>query len=130
MRKTTSPTWRDFSLSFNMHPVTGDLVVLTDARAILQSIRNLIMTSWGEFLMEPDIYGVGNDLVFSLNSTLARNQLQSRITDTITKYETRAELSTVTVTARDDHTLYVYVEFYTLNNSTPVSDTIHLTRLR
>ena len=38
----------DISLAFTPSPVTGDLTVITNERAINQSIRNIIMTAPGE----------------------------------------------------------------------------------
>ena len=39
-----SRTFKDISLSFDPHPVTKDLPVLTNERAIVRSIRNLVQT--------------------------------------------------------------------------------------
>ena len=39
-----SRAFKDISLSFSPHPVTKDLPVLTDERAIIRSVRNLVET--------------------------------------------------------------------------------------
>lgn len=127
---TKQPHYRDFSLDFSRHPVTGDLVTKNDASAILQSIKNLVLTSYGEILMEPNIYGGVGELLFSLNNNLQLNTLRKKITETITNHEPRVELEKVVVGSTDIHTISVYVEFYILNQPDPIKDVIHLNRLR
>ena len=39
-----SRAFKDISLSFTPHPVTKDLPVLTNERAIVRSVRNLVET--------------------------------------------------------------------------------------
>ena len=39
-----SRAFKDISLSFDPHPVTKDLPVLTNERAIVRSVRNLVET--------------------------------------------------------------------------------------
>ena len=39
-----SRSFKDISLSFDPHPVTKDLSVLTNERAIIRSVRNLVET--------------------------------------------------------------------------------------
>ncbi len=43
-----SRSFKDISLSFKPHPVTGDLPVLKNERAINASIRNIVQTIPGE----------------------------------------------------------------------------------
>jgi len=42
--KRVSKPFKDLSLSFDPHPVTKDLPVLTNERAIIRSVRNLVET--------------------------------------------------------------------------------------
>ena len=42
--KRTSQAFKDISLSFTPHPVTKDLTVLNNERAIVRSVRNLVET--------------------------------------------------------------------------------------
>ena len=39
-----SRAFKDISLSFSPHPVTKDLPVLTNERAVVRSVRNLVET--------------------------------------------------------------------------------------
>jgi len=40
----TSQSFKDISLSFKPHPVTKDLPILKNERAIVRSVRNLVET--------------------------------------------------------------------------------------
>ena len=44
----SSRIYKDISLSFSKHPVTGDIAKLSDADAVKRSVRNLINTNFYE----------------------------------------------------------------------------------
>ena len=48
-----SRAFKDISLSFSPHPVTKDLPVLTNERAIVRSVRNLVETIPTERFFNP-----------------------------------------------------------------------------
>ena len=48
-----SRAFKDISLSFSPHPVTKDLPVLTNERAIVRSVRNLVETIPTERFFSP-----------------------------------------------------------------------------
>ena len=50
-----SRSFKDISLSFEPHPVTKDLPVLKNERAIMRSIRNLVETIPTERFFNPQI---------------------------------------------------------------------------
>lgn len=128
---TKTVTYRDFDLSFKAHPVTGDLVMKNDAAAVIQSIRNLVLTSAGEILMEPNIGGNVYALLFELNSALLKMQLHDKISRTINYFEPRVELVGLTVTdIQNGQGVNIAVTFYLLNNPTAITDVIPLKRTR
>ena len=47
--------FRDISLSFQRHPITGDILPLKDADAIKKSVQNLVRTKIGEVFFSNDI---------------------------------------------------------------------------
>ena len=51
----TSRAFKDISLSFSPHPVTSDMTVLTNERAIVRSVRNLVETIPTERFFNPDL---------------------------------------------------------------------------
>lgn len=124
-------TYRDLDLSFGTHPVTGDLVMKNDVSAVLQSIRNLVMTTAGEILWEPHIGGGVARLMFEPNDTMLRMQLHDRITNTIARFEPRVEVVSLDIQKFENgNGIYIKLTFYLLNNPEPITETIPIKRLR
>lgn len=124
-------TYTDLDLTFRAHPVTGDLVIKKDTSAVLQSIRNLIMSSAGEFLWEPHMGGGISKLLFESNDIMLRMQLYDRIKNTITRYEPRVELVELDITSFENgNGINIGITFYILNDPEPISEVIPIRRLR
>ena len=82
-KQRTSRAFKDISLSFSPHPVTKDLPVLTNERAVVRSVRNLVETIPTERFFNSDI---GTDIRGSLFETFSRETLvtiEDQIRDTI-----------------------------------------------
>lgn len=128
---TNNYTYRDFDLSFKTHPVTGDLVMKNDIAAILQSIRNLILTSAGEILWEPAMGGGVSKMMFELNYSLMRIQLYDKISTTIGMFEPRVEIVNLDIDPFDNgQGIYIRIEFYALNSPDTIVETIPIKRTR
>jgi phage baseplate assembly protein W len=129
MAKTV--TYRDIDLTFQPHPVTGDVGTKTDASAIVQSIQNLVLTSPTEIVFDPEVGGGIEAALFKLNSAVFRYSLQSQITTTINNWEPRCQLESVEIrTSVDRKTIQAIVSFYILNSTTLFTGTLNLIRTR
>lgn len=119
----------DVDLHFDRHPVTGDVTKRVGVRAVLQSVRNIVMTSLDEWETMPQM-GAGMYRILGENTTpTIQVDIQNKIEDAIVQYETRAELEEVSVSLLEDmHTLMVKITFYVTNNPDPITDTIYLKR--
>tara|TARA_B100001059_G_scaffold26495_1_gene21299 strand:+ start:165 stop:572 length:408 start_codon:yes stop_codon:yes gene_type:complete len=86
-----SRSFKDISLSFLPHPVTGDLGVLRDARAIRQSVRNIVETIPGEKFFEP-LFGsdVRGQLFENANYATAF-AIEDQITVSLENFEPRID---------------------------------------
>tara|TARA_B100001029_G_scaffold178345_1_gene184896 strand:+ start:42 stop:443 length:402 start_codon:yes stop_codon:yes gene_type:complete len=85
----TSQTFKDISLSFSPHPVTKDLPVLKNERAIVRSVRNLVETIPTERFFNSDL---GTDIRASLFENFyptIRMVIEDQIVETIGQYEPR-----------------------------------------
>lgn len=128
---TNKATYRDFSLDFAAHPITGDIIVKEDVSAVLQSIRNLIQTSAGEIIWEPNIGGGIARLMFEPNDRMMQMMLHDKITSTISRFEPRVELSKLDIQRFENgHGIYINIEFYILNQPEPITETIPIRRIR
>ncbi len=124
-------TFKDIDLSFEAHPITGDIIKKTGVDAILQSIRNLVLTAEGEFVGELDIGGGASKLLFRTNDRLLSYELRQRIIQTIKNHEPRAEIKDVDVfDSSDRKSIFVKVIFYALNQEVPFEEVVRLTRIR
>ena len=93
-----SRSFKDLSLSFSPHPVTKDLPVLANERAILRSVRNLVETMPTERFFNSLI---GTEVRSSLFQNYTRGTLvtiEDQIVETIENYEPRVDLIKVKVT--------------------------------
>ena len=97
-----SRSFKDISLSFSPHPVTKDIPVLVNERAIARSVRNLVETMPTERFFNPLI---GTDVRESLFENFSRTTtyiMEDQIRETITNFEPRITNLQVDVTGRPD----------------------------
>ena len=49
-----SKSFKDLSMSFKFNPLSGDLIALKNENAIARAVRNIVLTTPGEKLFDPD----------------------------------------------------------------------------
>ena len=107
-----SKAFKDISLTFVPHPVTRDLPVLINERAIVRSVRNLVETIPTERFFNSLI---GTDIRGSLFENFSRNTaiiIEDQVRETINNFEPRVDNVRVEVNASvDTNTLDVKVLF-------------------
>ena len=114
--KRSSRIYRDLNLNFNAHPVTGDVVTITDVNAIKRSIRNLLLTNHYDRPFHPEIGSNISQLLFENFGIITGTMLSKEIEDMITNYEPRAMVETVeTFPVPDTNTYDVRIYFYVEN---------------
>ena len=67
IRQRQSKAFKDISLSFKRHPVTNDILALTNEDAIKRSVRNLVETINEERFFNPLIGSQVKDSLFELS---------------------------------------------------------------
>ncbi len=122
----------DVNVSFTPHPVTGKLPVLKNADAVKRSVRNLILTNFGERPYEP-LYG-GNVRAMLFENTddpLLQDQLRRQIEGAIKNYEKRAKVDRVLVDVKpDSNALIISIRFMIFNQRFPVDLEVAIERVR
>ena len=107
-----SRAFKDISLSFTPHPVTKDLPVLTNERAITRSVRNLVETIPTERFFNSIL---GTDIRDSLFANFERSTvmvIEDQVRNTIRNFEPRVGEIGVEVNAlMDNNSLEVKVLF-------------------
>jgi phage baseplate assembly protein W len=84
-----SRTFKDISLSFDPHPVTKDLPVLTNERAIVRSIRNLVQTIPTERFFNLTLGSNVRKSLFDFVDYGTASVIQDQIVEVISNYEPR-----------------------------------------
>ena len=119
----TSRGFKDISLSFSPHPVTKDLPVLLNERAIVRSVRNLVETIPTERFFDSTL---GTDIRASLfenfNSTTV-TIIEDQVRSTIRRYEPRVDDIGVEVDGLPDRNALEVKVIFTINGlETPPQD--------
>ena len=108
----TSQAFKDISLSFVPHPVTKDLPVLTNERAIMRSVRNLVETIPTERFFNTLLGTDIRDSLFEMFTNSTIQVIDDQIKTTLWNYEPRVgNVETEIVGAPDINALEVIV-FY------------------
>ena len=100
--KRLSRGFKDISLSFVPHPVTKDLPVLSNERAIVRAVRNLVETIPTERFFQPFI---GSDVRASLFENFdidTVDEIRDQIQETIAIYEPRVDNVDIVVNGQPD----------------------------
>ena len=97
-----SRAFKDISLSFSPHPVTKDLPVLLNERAISRSVRNLVETIPTERFFNSRLGTDIRDSLFENFTTTTVTVIEDQIRETIRNFEPRVGQIGVEVEARPD----------------------------
>ena len=125
-------SFKDISMSFQVNPLTDDLIAIKNQTAISRSIRNLVLTTPGERFFNNGLGSQVNNLLFENVDDLTASSVKSEIENTIRNFEPRARLVSVRALPDMDRNSYeVIIEFYIVNTPTELVDlSIMLERLR
>ena len=111
----TSRRFKDISLSFSPHPVTKDLPVLLNERAVVRSVRNLVELIPTERFFDSTL---GTDIRASLfenfNSTTV-TIIEDQVRSTVRTYEPRVDDIGVEVDGLPDRNALNVKVIFTIN---------------
>ena len=107
-----SRAFKDISLSFDPHPVTKDLPVITNERAIVRSVRNLVETIPTERFFNSLLGTDVRDSLFDNFDRMNVMMIEDQIREVLGNFEPRVSKVGATVKAiPDDNTLNITVFF-------------------
>ena len=123
--------FKDLDLNFNIHPVRKDISKSIGPMAVVNSIKNLILTNHYERPFQPDIGSNVRRLLFENLDNITASTIKDEIERTIVNYEPRATVKTINVTADyDKNGFKVYLEFFIVNQTAPIVINFLLERIR
>lgn len=127
----TARTFKDLNLNLGIHPVKKDVNTHSNEYAVINSIKNLVLTNHYERPFQPDIGSNIRSLLFENANSFTATQIERAIIETIDNFEPRAETKRVTVVAAPDENKYnVELEFFIVNNPSPITINFFLERIR
>ena len=107
----------DISLAFTPSPINADLTVITNVRAINNSIKNLIMIVPSEVPFQRNIGSHVTSYLFDTIDDGTANLLRLEIDRTIKYNEPRVKVDEVTVEAQPDQNQFVCNISYLITGS-------------
>ena len=118
-----SRAFKDINLSFKRHPVTNDVLTVSDEDAIKRSVKNIIFTILGEKPFEPEFGSVINNSLFELNTSLNEMKVSDEIKQSLLNYEPRIDNTEVTVSVYpDSNELNCTVQYDIVGLSAPTQE--------
>lgn len=115
-------TFKDISVTFKKHPVTDDMIVVKDKAAIVQAVRNLLLTQKGERPFQPELGSDIYRLLFEPMDYGTAALIQKAIFEVIGNYEPRISVRQVLVApSKDDNGFDVELAYAVLGREdTPI----------
>lgn len=107
-----SRAFKDISFSFDPHPITKDLPVIINERAITRSVRNLVETILTERPFNPDLGSNIRKMLFENVTIPTSIEIKDQIENSILAFEPR--ISNLIVDVRpfpDDNTFEVDIKY-------------------
>lgn len=123
--------YSDLDLNFTAHPIKKDVNKHVDSMAIVNSIKNLILTNHYERPFQPSLGCNVQKLLFDNMDSITASTIQREIVQTLANFEPRVRVESIKVSPDFDNNAFtVSMEFYTVNQTTPITIEFLLDRAR
>lgn len=118
-----SRSFKDISLSFEPHPVTNDLPILKNERAIARSVRNIVETIPTERFFNSDFGSEVRSSLFGIVDYATVSIIEDQIKTSINTYEPRVDNVQVNVTPDlDSNSLEITIIFDIIGQDFPTQE--------
>ena len=123
--------FRDLDLNFAIHPITKDVNIYKAEYAVINSVKNLILTNHFEKPFQPEVGSNIRRLLFENVDSIMAAQIEREIEETITNFEPRVQISSVVaIHAPDENGYKIRLEFFVINNPDQITINFFLERIR
>jgi phage baseplate assembly protein W len=124
-------SFKDLDLNFTIHPVRKDVNTHKNEYAIINSVKNLILTNHYERPFRPQVGSSIRRLLFENIDAIVAAQLERAVAETIQNFEPRAEINKIVASPDPDNNGYkMQLEFFVINNADPITINFFLERIR
>ena len=93
----TFQTFKDLSIAFKPHPITGDLTTKKDTAAIRQAVSNLLYTRKTERFFDSQLGTNLQNLLFEPLNSITAGLISEEIRFVLVKYEPRISVEQIEV---------------------------------
>ena len=123
--------YSDIDLNFKVHPIKKDIIRLVDDRAVVASVKNLLLTSRYERPFQPYIGSSIRRLLFEPLDKITATNLERAIVETIGNFEPRVSITQLEVVPDFDNNGFgVFMQFTITNRPDVLSVRFLLERIR
>ena len=98
-----SRSFKDLSMSFKANPLNDDLITLKNEAAIARSLRNIVFTSPGEKIFNPEFGSEISKVLFENIDEISAISIKDEIETSIRNYEPRVNLEEVDIEPNYDN---------------------------
>ena len=124
-------TFKDLDLNFRIHPVKLDVNTHKNEYAIINSIKNLVLTNHYERPFQPELGSNIRRLLFENVDMIIAAQIEREISEVIGNFEPRAQVSKVRAIPKADENAYqIELDFFIINSANPITINFFLERIR
>lgn len=124
-------SFKDLDLNFRIHPVKKDVNTHKNEYAIINSIKNLVLTNHYERPFQPNLGSNIRRLLFENVDSITAAQIEREISEVIGNFEPRAQVSKVdAIAAPDENGFKIRLEFFIINSPNPITINFFLERIR
>jgi hypothetical protein len=123
--------YKDLDLSFTAHPIKKDVNTFVDDTAIINSIKNLILTNHYERPFNPDLGSNVRKLLFENIDAVTAIMIEREITQTIANFEPRVNvIGTTVIPDYTNNGFNIQLYFNIINRTEPITINFFLERAR
>lgn len=124
-------SFKDLDLNFTAHPVRKDINKFSNEYAVINAVKNLILTNHYERPFRPELGSNIRRMLFENVDTIMAAQIEREIEETIVNFEPRVRVSKVTaIPAPDENRYNIELQFFVINSPEPVTIKFFLERIR
>jgi phage baseplate assembly protein W len=128
---TITNIYSDIDLTFSRQPITGDVSLVLDNRAVISSVRNLLQTNFYDRPWQPSLGSNVNALLFENITPLMETTIEQEIRNVINNFEPRVKIDKINVSANTQEDGYnITLQFFIGNNTQATQISVFLERTR
>ena len=118
-----SQSFKDISMTFQSNPLNDDLIAIKNENAIARSLRNIVFTKPGEKFFNESFGSRISESVFENIDSITATIITDEIRESITNYEPRVKLDSVTAFPNyDNNSFDVTITYDVVGSEIPTQE--------